>query len=287
MPKRALIVEGGGMRGAHTAGALAQLSQDPAMHFDVICASSAGACTAAFWVAGQHHRYERIWGDYLHEDRLIRYRHLIKPGPVMDLPYLLYEVFVEHEPLDTAKILSSPIDFFITATNCRSGRAHYFHNKQGIDVLKALQASAAMPFAHPLPVWYEGEPFADGGIADSIPLRKAITEGCDEFVILLTRPEGYRKAQPGRLPWPRWLFRRYPGLAESMLHRHQLYNEQLEAVRELERAGKAVVIRPPADLKISRLTRRRDRILQAIEQGKRDTANALRDHQIDRGPKML
>ena len=265
------------MRGAHTAGALVALSRHPGIHFDVICASSAGACTAAFWVAEQHDRYERIWGNYLHDDRLIRYRHLITSGPVMNLPYLIYEVFVKHEPLDTAKILASPIDFFITATHCHTGNAHYFHNKQGIDVLNALHAGAAMPFAHPLPVWYGGEPYADGGIADSIPLNKAIAEGCEEFVIVLTRPEGYRKEKPGLLPWPRWLFRRYPGLADCLLKRHQLYNEQLEQVRALEKSGKALVIRPSADLKISRLTRRRGKILQAIEQGKRDTRKALID----------
>jgi predicted patatin/cPLA2 family phospholipase len=276
MPKRALIVEGGGMRGAHTAGALAQLSRSHPAHFEVVCACSSGACTVAFWVAGQHHLYERIWRNYVHDDRLIRYRYMIQPGPVMDLRYLLYEVFVEHEPLDTVKILNSPIDFFIAATHCGTGQAHYFHNKQDIDVLRALHASSAMPIAHPLPVWYDGEPFADGGIADSIPLQKAISEGCDEFVILLTRPVGYRKEKPGRLRWPRWMFRHHPGLVKSLLNRHHLYNEQLDLVDKLERSGKALVIRPPADLKLSRLTRRRDKLLRAIEQGKRDTAEALR-----------
>lgn len=277
MPKRALIVEGGGMRGAHTAGVLMELSRQPGCHFDVICASSAGACTAAFWVAEQHHRYERIWSDYVHDDLLIRYRHLITSRPVMNLPYLIYEVFVKHEPLDTATILASPIDFFITATHCHTGQAHYFHNKQGIDVLNALHAGAAMPFAHPLPVWYQGEPYADGGIADSIPLRKAIAEGCEEFVIVLTRPLGYRKDKPGLIPWPRWFFRRYPGLANSLLKRNQLYNKQLREVRELEKSGRALVIRPSADLNISRLTRQREKILRAIEQGQQDTREALID----------
>jgi predicted patatin/cPLA2 family phospholipase len=268
--KRALIVEGGGMRGAHSAGALAELSRH-SLHFDVVCASSAGSCTAAFWVAGQHW-YEKVWGRHLHGRQFIRFGRLFAGKPVIDLDYLIYEVFGRREPLDTEKILSSPEDFFITATDCGTGEPIYFHNKQKIDVLGALKAGAALPLAYPLPVWYEGIPCGDGGIADAIPLQKAIEEGCEEFWILLTRPRGYRKKPISKFPWPRWVYRKYPALAALMLRRHLHFNETLDKIEALERQGKAFVIRPSAKLPLTRLTRRQDRILAAIEQGKRDAA---------------
>lgn len=275
MPKRALIVGGGGMRGAHTAGVLAELSSRQIPNFDVVSACSAGACTSAFWIAEQHHLYERIWGDYLHDNRFIKFKRLLLPGPVMDLNYLLDEVFTHHEPLDTERILASPIDFFITATDCETGKAHYFHNKQDIDVLQALRCGAAIPFAYPLPVWYQGRPFADGGIVESIPIQKAIDEGCEEFLIILTRPKTQTKERVSRIPWPRWKYRHLPGLAEAMLKRHSLYNQQLQLIHELEQAGRAIVISPSESLPITRFTRNRSLLQRAMAEGHRDAASAL------------
>ena len=263
------------MRGAHSAGVLEGLSHGK-QEFDVVLGSSAGACTVAFWVADQHHMYTRIWGNYLHDDQFIRYRYLVMPGPVMNLDYLLYEVFGRHEPLDIDRIHNSKTDFFITVTHCETGKTHYLHNKNKIDVLEALLAGAAMPLAYPLPVWYQGQPFADGGIAGSIPVQKAIDEGCDEFIIILTRPQGFRKKRVSPLPWPRYLFRKYPGLVESLRQRHHRYNQQLEHVAQLEHEGKAIVIRPPAELPLSRFMRKRSLIHQAIDQGRRDAAAALK-----------
>jgi predicted patatin/cPLA2 family phospholipase len=273
--KRALIVEGGGIRGAHSAGVLLELSRRSPPHFDVVCGSSAGSCSLAFWVSEQPHLLKRIWGNYLHKDFFIKYRRLIMPGPIMDLDYLIKDVFVKKEPLDTEKILSSSIDFFFTATHCRTGKAHYFHNKDPINILEALQAGAAIPLVYPLPAWSQGEPFADGGISDAIPVNKALAAGCDEIWIVLTRPKGYRKKPISLLSWPRWIFRQYPALASAILERHIHYNRQLELVEELERQGKAIIIYPQPDLPVSRLTRNRQRILAAIAQGQRDAASLL------------
>lgn len=275
--KRALIVEGGGMRGAHTAGALAELSAWGAPHFDVICSSSAGSCTVAFWVSQQPHLFEKIWSSYLHDSQFIRYRHLMTTKAVMDLDYLFHEVFSKREPLRTDKILESEQDFYITVTHCETGEPHYLHNKNNIDVLQALRAGAAMPFAHPLPVWYENEPYADGGISDSVPIRKAIEEGCDEFWVLLTRPRNYRKPTPASIPWPRWLYRNYPGLANALQTRHLQYNDTLEEIDSLEAAGKAVVIAPDHSLPVSRFTRNRKRIVEAMRMGRHDVRQKIRD----------
>lgn len=263
------------MRGAHSAGVLRELSLANLPDFDIICGSSAGACTVAFWVAKQPHLMEHIWRDYVHAGRLIKYRRLIMPGPILDLEYLLEDVFAKREPLDTSKILSSSTDFFIAATHCLTGKAHYFHNKDSMNVLKALRAGAAMPLAHPLPFWNHGEPYADGGIASSIPVQKALSEGCDVIWAVLTRPRGYRKKRLSKIPWPRWIYQKYPPLAHALMERHIVYNRQLDLLDELERQGRAFIIRPGTDLPVSRLTRKYRKIHAAIEQGRRDAASFL------------
>lgn len=47
-------------------------------------------------------------------------------------------------------------------------------------------------FAFPT-IKVDGKPYYDGGIADPIPIRRSIEDGNDKNLIVLTRPEGYRK----------------------------------------------------------------------------------------------
>ena len=37
-------------------------------------------------------------------------------------------------------------------------------------------------------------PMLDGGIADSIPVKYALSQGYERLVVILTRNKGYRKA---------------------------------------------------------------------------------------------
>ncbi len=275
--KRALVVEGGGMRGAHSAGVLAELSEHALPPVDVVCSSSAGSCTVAFWIAQQALRVERIWANYLHGARFIKYHRLFSSRPVMDLDYLVHDVFAKLEPLDIQAIRQSPIDFFVTATHCGTGNVHYFHNRQNIDLLEILKAGAAMPLVYNLPVWIHGEPYADGGIADSIPVQKALDAGCDELWVVLTQPKGFRKEKISRLSWPRWVFRKYPKLAEALLKRHILYNRQLDLVEQLERQGRAIVIRPQEALPVTRFSRNQLNLCTAIAQGRQDASSRMEE----------
>ncbi len=263
------------MWGAHSAGVLGELARTHRLSFDVIAGSSAGSCTVAYWVAKQHDLFEKVWSDYVHDNLFIRFQNIFNSQPVLDLNYLIDDVFVHRVPLDVTAIQASPIDFYIAATHCGTGKPHYFHNKKTEDILLALKAGAAIPLAYPLPVWYDQAPYADGGIVDSIPLQKLLAEGCDEIWAIVTRPAGYRKKALSKLPWPRWVYRRYPALAEVMLHRHHVYNETLEQLEALEEQKRAFVIRPSAALAISRFTRKQSKIHAAIELGRQDAARLL------------
>lgn len=262
------------MRGAHSAGVLDAWWQ-AGVPFDSIYGASAGACTAAFWVAGQP-SFRQIWGDALHGDRLIRYRSLFGSVGLFDLQSLIYQIFVEDYGLDVPAIRHSETQLFITATDCRDGSPRFFDSREpGVDILKALHCGAALPFGHPLPVWYGDAPYADGSLSCPIPVQEALDAGCDELWIVLTRPQGYVKAEP-RSSWlPRWVYRRYPALIEALKRHHAIYNEQVALAEALEQQGRARIVRPAAGLKISRLTRDRRRLLAAIAAGHEDGRASL------------
>lgn len=82
-------------------------------------------------------------------------------------------------------------------------------------------------------------------IADPIPVRKAIRDGNDKHLIVLTRPKGYKKElSKSHKVTSRLLKRKYPKLPDLLLNRHVEYNRTVRYCERLEREGKAVILRP-------------------------------------------
>lgn len=117
-----------------------------------------------------------------------------------------------------------------------------------------------MPFVS-RPVIIDGKPYLDGGISDSIPFRFAESLGCEKRIVILTRDMTYRK-KPMSPALIRLWFGKSP-MAEKLLHRHTLYHHAIEELKELDAAGKAIVIRPSSPIQIGRMKKSPD-ILQSV-----------------------
>src|SRR5581483_1480122 len=150
MSRTALVVEGGGMRGAYAAGALVGLDA-AGERFDAVYASSSGACSAAYLHARQPEGL-RIWQEHLDGAKLLRARNLLVGRPYLDLEYLVDEVFARRVPLDLARLRAAEAPLWITLTDARTGRAEYRDLRREADPLRVLKATAALPIAYARPV---------------------------------------------------------------------------------------------------------------------------------------
>ena len=107
-----------------------------------------------------------------------------------------------------------------------------------------LKATCALPMIFPVIKVGDGE-YYDGGITDSIPAAKALEDGCDKLLIVLTRPKGYeKKLSKANILAAKMLKKRYPKLSEAILNRPKMYNEQVKYCEQLEKEGKAIILRP-------------------------------------------
>lgn len=264
------------MRGAHTCGAMMALAKAGHTDFDLVIGASAGACTAAYMVSRQFHLFPTIWTDYLHDGRFIDLKRLPTKRSVMDLDFLIHQVFRELNPLDLEAIRKSPTKFLIVSTDCETGEAVYFDAHKD-PILNALKASSALPIAYKNQVVIDGRTYIDGGVSDPIPVLKAIDEGCTDVTVLLTRPAGYRKKIPFVNILPRLYARRYPRLAEAFMRRYEAYNRAMDFIESGRSPVKLTVIRPQGRLPVSRLTTRQEKIIAAIAQGERDAAQVLQN----------
>ena len=73
-----------------------------------------------------------------------------------------------------------------------------------------------MPFLGPIAT-VDNIPMLDGGISDPLPIKKAIEQGYENIVVVLTRNKGYRKSERKK-DLPKFLYRQYPELRNILLY---------------------------------------------------------------------
>ena len=263
--KTGVVLEGGGMRGVFTCGVL-DYFMDKKIRFPYTIGVSAGACNGLSYMSGQRGRAKFSNIDLLEQYDYIGVKYLFKKRNIMDFD-LLFREFPEHIlPYDYDAYFSSPERFVMVTTNCLTGEANYFEEKQDKErVVDIVRASSSLPFVCPI-VYVDNVPMLDGGIVDSIPLMHARKDGYTRNVVVLTRNRGYRKDIQGTKV-PSFIYKKYPHLREAINRRSHVYNEQLELVERLEDAGEITVIRPQKPIVVDRIERDVKKLTDLYEEG--------------------
>ena len=84
----------------------------------------------------------------------------------------------------------------------------------------------------------------------------------------MTRPEGYIKTESkSNKVAAKAVSKKYPNLVEPLLTRHIAYNETVAYCEELERQGKAVLLRPAGDAIIDSFEKDINRIETSYQYG--------------------
>lgn len=158
---------------------------------------------------------------------------------------------------------------FITSTvDCNTGETIYHEQFEDVrEFFKICKAANSLPLIARISYINE-TPMLDGGVSDAIPIEKAIREGWEKIIVVLTREESYRKVEG--MDWQQFLFRliyrKYPNLLAVGKRRGKRYNDSVEKVLELEKQGKAFVLRPTT-LKLSNNESRVDKLVEAYQHG--------------------
>ncbi|WP_226530077.1 patatin family protein [Metabacillus niabensis] len=269
MDDTGLVLEGGGMRGVYTAGVLeAFMEQD--LYVPYVIGVSAGACFGASYLSRQRGRNRKVNIDYVTHPKYLSLQNFIKHRQLFGMDFIFDEIPNLLVPFDYDTFYKGTEEFVITATDCQSGQPVYFNKKDyGKDMLTVIRASSSLPFIAPV-VEYKGKQLLDGGITDSVPIKKAEKDGNKRNIIVLTREESYFKKKSNI----RWLinksYRQYPKLIEAILARYKMYNDTLEHIKEQKKEGKVFVIRPSSKLKVSRIERNQTKLENLYMMGMED-----------------
>ncbi|PAB58226.1 patatin-like phospholipase family protein [Anaeromicrobium sediminis] len=256
--KVALVLEGGGLRGNFTSGVL-DYFLDNDIHIPYVIGVSMGACNGSTYVSKQRGRNYRVNTEFLRDKRYFSYRNLITNGELFGMDFIFGELPKNIDPFDMDTFMNSEKEFIAVATDCRTGEATYFKKNDPEDIYEVCKASSSLPLISNI-VEINGKKYLDGAIADAIPVKKALEDGNDKIVLVLTRPISYIKKPLRFGKLIEYKYREYPNLVNSLLTGHMAYNETVEYIRQLEEDGKAFVIRPNEHLQVGRIERNRTKI---------------------------
>lgn len=270
--KTGLVLEGGAMRGMFTAGVL-DVFADNDIHFDMIMGVSAGAVFGINFLSGQRGRAIRYSKRFNSDKNYMGIGSLIKTGSIVNTEFAYHKVPYELDVFDDDAYIKSGVPFYAVVSDMQSGKAEYIRIKSCFKQMDVLRASASMPFASK-PVKLGDGLYLDGGVGDSIPYRKMIEMGCDRVVVVLTRDLSYVKKPMSKL-LINAVYGKYPRFKDSLIHRHERYNECVESLKAEEDKGKVFVIRPSEPITVKHMEKDPDMLQNVYELGLADARASL------------
>lgn len=241
----AIIDVGGGFRAIFGAGVLDRCLEE-GIAFDHCYGVSAGSANLTSFLAHQHGRNHTFYTQYAFRKEYASVNSFIHNHNFANLDYV-YGTLSNHDgenPLDYEAFAANPAQFTVVACDARDGSTKYFtKDDMHYDDYDVLKASSAVPVACQ-PYVIDGVPYFDGGIADPVPVQKAIDDGCDRIVLVLTRPKDVIREQHKDVAPARILRRSRPEAAERLLERYATYNTEVAVAKQYEAEGKVLILAP-------------------------------------------
>lgn len=275
-----LAIEGGGMRGAVSAGMCLVLEAAGVVSaFDRIYGVSAGALNAWAIAVGQAALSATHYQDAASYRVINRLRPLVR-RPVIDFDLLFDELIAARKPLSFDRLAFGP-ELNVLATSLDTLSLRVLDGfVDGDELRHAVRASASLPRLggrHPV---FRGERMADGGLIEPIPFKTALAQGATHVLVLRSRPAGYRKASIMELS-ELLALRDDPRLLELVRARHGIYNRQAAALERGDDARVLQVAVPDGSRLIGRLQADPGRVVEALRLGARAMASALLADAVD------
>jgi len=272
--KAGILFEGGGMRGAYTSGVI-----DALLENNILCEKcygvSSGACHATNYISRQIGRSLRVTTDFAGDERYCSAKSLFKTGNFFGIEMIYETIPRELDKFDFDTARTSPTKFYACATNVKTGKMDYLlvgDMYERSEYMK-IAASMALPFLAKI-CKIDGQKYLDGGVADSLPVKRTLEEGNDKLVLVLTQAKPFEKKFNWLTPLVALRYLIYPKYTASFATRHVRYNESLKYIDEMEKEGKVFVIRPQNPVELKRLEVDREKIRDLYEVGYRE-ANEL------------
>ncbi len=272
-----LVLEGGAMRAGFVAGALMALMDNNLADFDFAAAVSASVPTLAYFGSGQRKEMEDVWRKELTSSKLVCYQNipaatiaLSEKRPVLNIDYLVYDVFRKRYPLNRHALLDNKMACFFSAAAVPQGKQVFFSPLHH-DIYDLFKACLAVPGCYPATVTVNDCEYVDGGTVNPLPLEGLPNVNVSKILAILTKPTDCENEPPNFLE--RTLFWRYfkkhDWMLEKLWEAAQTYNFQVDLLEQMtrEEPSRALIVCPEKTLPVKFVTLDNKKLNRTIDLG--------------------
>lgn len=194
--KLGLVMEGGSLRAACSAGGAAVLAHlGYSDVFDEVYATSASVMNACYFITNQP---GTGISTYFDNCTTTSFLNPLRFWKIVDVDYIFDHVAVHEKPLNLTRLRNSPTRLYVAVTEWETGQGLFIDVKtSNTPILQTLKASAALPVFYNRRVSVEGRACIDGGLAIPFGLQQALQNGCSDVLVLSTRPSSYADSPAG------------------------------------------------------------------------------------------
>ena len=267
---------GGGMRGIFGAG-VTDCLLDEKVYLPYCIGVSAGSANLISYIAKQRGRNYRFYTRYAMRPEYMSLQNFLKKRSYFDLDYVYGTLSVTggEDPVDYDAFFNAGQTLITVATRADDGKPQYFTNADfHTDDLSPLKGSCAIPGVCK-PYKVGDSLYFDGGVADPVPVEKALADGCDRLLVVLTKPLDFvKKPEHFRAAYTRAL-RAYPNIVKELKMRADVYNRGVEKARALASEGRAVILAPAVGYYVTAFTKNEKKLERLYREGYEAAQNAL------------
>lgn len=273
--KKGLVVEGGAMRAVFVSGCMDALL-DNNIEFDYFIGVSAGLANGASFISKQPKRNIEIATEFCNDKRYMGFRNFLdkQNKSYFGIDFMFRVIPQTLKPFDYETFNNFGGEVIAVVSNVETGKAEY-HNLMGNPHQEDfLIASCSLPMMFPVRT-IDGKDYLDGGLCDPIPIRRAIEDGCDKILVLLTREYGYLKKAEFADRAIIKLLKNKTKFVNAILRRPKVYNYSMDIVDRLEANGKIKVVRPKCTKDFSRTEKDIDKMWKLYHEGYRTVVERI------------
>lgn len=268
--KKALVLEGGGLRGAYTAGVCAWLIEN-GIEFDLYCGISSGAlfaiCAALKDIAMLHD----CATTYSVSERNVGIQPLLLEGQPVGYNYLFNDVLPKKVNLVPSRILAiKPLVEFGVYDLAHEDVLWKTQKDLNQDLLW-LKAACVLPVAG-RNVKIDHQYYMDAGVRTMVPVTQVLTHHVDKLFVVTTKPANF--VRKDNAPLVQFvldvLYFKHKKLLKEFRDRKAVYYREMAQVQDLVDQGKAMHMRPTKDSGAKRFSATYEQVNDLYELGRSD-----------------
>lgn len=276
--KTGIVLEGGALRTIFSAGVCDGLLAGGVMP-DYLIGVSAGIAYGVSYISQQSGRNLEVATRFAPDRRYMGLGNLLRRDnrSYFGLDFTFRQIPEELVPFDYDAFAAYPGQLEAVVTNLNTGKADYLQvprDAKGSSLV--LQASCALPLMFPI-FHIDGQPYLDGGVSDGIPFERALEQGCERVIVILTKTRDYVRKPDSTLRLIERKYRQWPEFCRTAHQRAEIYNQSRERLFQLEREGKVLVIAPETTHGVSRTERNVEKLRLLWADGYRQAMDRLEE----------